>query len=116
MFVFEATTIKPLADLIADALTNQLARDFDPRLVVRFEDFITEDKSFALEKRKALLDRKVITVNEVRLEDGREPVEWGDLPISTSQEIPYTGDPPPEEAPAAPARQPEPRDAAEDEE
>jgi hypothetical protein len=92
MFVFESTTIKPLADLIADGLTNQLARDFDPSLVIRFEDFITTDKSFELEKNKALLQHKVVSINETRVEAGREPAPWGDLLVGQAQELPYTGD------------------------
>jgi hypothetical protein len=78
-FTFEATTIKPLADLIADALTNQLAADFDSRLVVRFEDFITVDKTFELEKSRALLASKVVTINEIRLREGLSPATWGEL-------------------------------------
>ena len=93
MFVFESTTIKPLADLIADSLTTQLARDFDPSLVIRFEDFITTDKSFELEKSKALLASKVVSINETRMDAGREPASWGELPVGQAQEAPYTGDP-----------------------
>ena len=104
MFVFESTTIKPLADLIADSLTTQLARDFDPSLVIRFEDFITTDKSFELEKSRALLASKVVSINETRMELGREPAAWGELPVGTQQEAPYTGEvvEPPEASPTEP--------------
>jgi phage portal protein BeeE len=112
-FTFEATTIKPLADLIADSLTNQLARQFDERLVVRFEDFITVDKTFELEKHKAYLDKFVVSVNEVRMTEGLDPVPWGDAPIGQMQDTAIT----PETLQPEPALQPEPqppRDMAEE--
>lgn len=106
MFVFESTTIKPMADLIADALTRQLAQEFDRDLVVLFEDFITEDKSFKLEKREKLLTQKVVTINEVRVDEGLDPVEWGHLPVGQAQDVPYDGSAPavpkPETPPVVP--------------
>ena len=69
-----------------------LAHDFDPTLVIRFEDFITTDTSFELEKNKALLQHKVVSINETRVEAGREPAPWGELPVGQAQELPYTGD------------------------
>ena len=87
---------------------GQLARDFDPSLVIRFEDFITTDKSFELEKSRALLASKVVSINETRMDAGREPSSWGNLPVGTQQEAPYTGEvEPPAEPEAAPQTEPE---------
>ncbi|MGH9894524.1 MAG: phage portal protein, partial [bacterium] len=109
-FTFEATTIKPLADLIADGLTRHLAMPIDEKLVIRFEDFITVDKSFELEKRKAYLDKFVLSVNEVRVAEGLDPVDWGERPIAQVQDVAL--DPNREPVPTQPMEPAEPpRDA-----
>ena len=91
-FVFDGKTIKPWADLIADAFTVQLATDFDASLFVSFEDFVASDKDFDLRKRESDLATKLTTINEVREDEGLEPVPWGELPVGTIGEGPYTGE------------------------
>ena len=66
-----------------------------------------------LQKTKDLLDRKAITINEVRIPDGLDPVEWGDLPIAQAQDVPFDGNPD-EEEPVAPP-QPKPKEDEDEE-
>jgi SPP1 gp7 family putative phage head morphogenesis protein len=90
-YVFDKHTILPLATLIADALSHQLAPDFDPSLFVEFEEFVSEDKTFELELEKSDLDRKVKSINMVLTDRGLDPVEWGEEPVGKLGEVPYDG-------------------------
>jgi phage portal protein BeeE len=72
--------IAPRCAIVAAALTRQLARPVDDRLFFCFEDPVHRDE----ERDAKLFDMKVkngtLTINEVRAEDGLDPVEWGDEP------------------------------------
>ena len=81
MVVFDKQTIEPQATLIADALTMQLAKDFDPSLKVRFNNVVQEDVEFNLRQEAQDLRQAVRSVNQVREDRGLDPVEWGDTPI-----------------------------------
>lgn len=94
-YVFDRQTIEPLANLVADALTFQLAQpDFGPDLVVRFAEFVLENQDARIAEEAHDLTHKVRTVNEVREQRGLPRVEWGDLPIGTLADVPYTGEEP----------------------
>jgi SPP1 gp7 family putative phage head morphogenesis protein len=88
-WVFDAHTITPLTALIADALTRQVARDYDAALRVRFADFAIRDKGFELQQESADLQTKVRSVNQVREDRGLDPVPWGEEPIGSFADIPY---------------------------
>ena len=57
----------------------------DPNVFVAFDltaiEALIEDEKAAAERHQIYLVNKVLTVNEVREELGREPVEWGDEPV-----------------------------------
>lgn len=92
-YIMDVRAVKPVADLIAEALTTQLAvPDFDAGLVVRFPDFAPADKTFELLRDETELRTKLRSINEVRERKGDDPVEWGDLPVGTVGEAPYTGE------------------------
>ena len=98
-FTFDTNTIEPITQAIAEALTMQLASQYpqpseDVRLIVKYRPFIPRDKAFDLMQDETDLRLKVRTVNEVRA--FREPelpsASWGDLPVGTMGEVPYTGE------------------------
>jgi len=91
-WVFDRQTVKPIADLIADALTLKLAPDFDPSLFVQFEPFVAEDKNHVLAQEQSDLDRKVRSINQTREDRGLDPVPWGEEPVGKIGETPYTGE------------------------
>ena len=95
-YVFDLHTVKPIADLIADCMTAQLAADYPQqdgvRLVVRFEQFVSSDKTYELAREAQDLNLKVRSINMVREDSGEDPVEWGDLPVGNFVDAPYTGD------------------------
>jgi SPP1 gp7 family putative phage head morphogenesis protein len=91
-YVFDKHTILPIASLIAESFTNQLAKDFDPALFVEFEQFVSKDKRFDLEQEQSDLDRKVHSINSVLTTRGEDPVPWGDEPVGKIGEMPYDPD------------------------
>lgn len=91
-YVFDVHTIEPMADLVADAMTHQLAHDMDPMLVVQFEEFIAKDQDAELRRIESELSTKRRSINQVLEAQGMEPVEWGDLPVGAMADTPYTGD------------------------
>lgn len=91
-FGFDLFTIKPLADLISDAITNQLAvPEYGTEISVRWKEYIAKDKEFLLSQEKQDLETKVRSVNMVLADRGEDEVEWGELPIGSFADVPYTG-------------------------
>ena len=91
--VFDRHTIKPQAGLIADALTQQVVvPEFGAQFRVRFEQFISEDEDLRLREEAQDLTLKVRSINQVRVDRGLDPVDWGDEPIGTFGDQPYTPD------------------------
>lgn len=89
--VFDRHTIAPLARRIADALTHQLAPQFDAGIAYQFKPFESDDKAFTLAQEQSDLDRKVVTVNEIRERRGLPEAEWGELPIGSFADVPFDG-------------------------
>lgn len=92
-YVMDVRAVKPVADLIAEALTTQCAMsDFGPDFVVRFPDFAPADKLYELQRDESRLKMKLATINQLRKRDGESSVAWGDLPVGSIGEAPYTGE------------------------
>jgi SPP1 gp7 family putative phage head morphogenesis protein len=88
-FVFDLHTITPIARMMEDSITLQLAPDFDSSLFVAFEEFVSPDKAHLLATEQSDLDRKVKSINAVLEARGDDPVEWGELPVGKIGESPY---------------------------
>lgn len=94
-FVFDLHTITPWANLISDALTYQLAQpDYGPETFVRFREFVSGNADLRLREEDQDLRLKVRSPNEIREARGLEAVEWGDFPVGSIADVPYTGDEP----------------------
>jgi SPP1 gp7 family putative phage head morphogenesis protein len=91
-FVFDLHTVSPIARLIENALTLQLAREFGDDIIVEFEEFVSRDKDFMLKKQAQDLALKVRSINQVREDEELDPVPWGELPVGTLADEPYTGE------------------------
>jgi len=91
-YVFDRHAVTPIANLIADAITLQLAPDFDSKLFVEFEPFVSVDKEFDLKRETADLLNKVRSINKVLTDRGDDEVEWGELPVATIGQQPYDPD------------------------
>lgn len=67
----------PLLSYFENIFTDFIVADFSDKYVFRWAGLDQEDEDKRHELRKSTL-----TVNEVRAEQGREPVDWGDAPLS----------------------------------
>ena len=88
---FDLYTISPLASLIEDAWTFQVAADYGEDIAVRFEEFIPRDKEFELKAEESKLATKQKSINMLLEEKGLDPVSWGDLPVGAVADRPYDG-------------------------
>lgn len=96
--------IRPLERRLVSAINQQLAPEFDPKLVIGFTDPVPEDKQFILEERVKSVNT-YRTVNEVREEEGLEPVPGGDVLYMSSTMVPLGTEP--VVPPTDPTQQPE---------
>lgn len=88
-YVFDRHAVLPIATMIAEAITLQIAKDFDESIFVEFEGFVSADKQFELTQETADLIGKVRSVNQVREDRGLDDVSWGDDPVATIGQLPY---------------------------
>lgn len=88
-WVFDRYAVTPVAELIADTLTLQLASDFDSSIKVEFCPFVSEDKDHELKREAQDLTQMVRSVNEVRTDRGLDEVTWGEQPIGTTGDVPF---------------------------
>ncbi len=97
-YMFDRATIVPITDAIADALTNQLAMQFETpdrlNLRVAFEPFVDPDADFELKRDQTDAQLKIRSINEIRAQRQTplDPAPWGELPIGQMQDVPYTGE------------------------
>lgn len=93
-WAFDRYTILPIATLISDGITLQLAPDFDVSLFVEFDGFVSEDKRFLLEQETADLVNKVRSPQQILRDRNSDPEDapWGKDPVGKTGEIPYTGE------------------------
>lgn len=85
---YQRDTILPRLNLNEDKLNEDLVSDFDPRLFVAFDNPVPENQEFRLKERDTNLKNYSWTINEVREEEGKEPVEYGDVPLVSFNIIP----------------------------
>jgi len=78
---YQSETILPRLRRIEEKLNERILPIYDPTLEVAFDNPVPRDNEYALRKRDSDLDRGVITINEVRGDDGKDPVAWGDEPL-----------------------------------
>ncbi|MFQ5628058.1 MAG: phage portal protein, partial [bacterium] len=77
---FAKNTIHPKLCKIAEKINQDLIPEFDENLEFEFENPVPEDKEFKLKQRESNLKNFVTDINEERVSQGREPVDWGEGP------------------------------------
>ncbi|GAF95902.1 unnamed protein product, partial [marine sediment metagenome] len=89
-FVFDKHTILPIADMIADAITNQLAPDFNDEIFCEFEPFVSADKEFDLKQEAQDLTLKVRSGQQIITDRNGDPEQapWAEFPVGTFADIP----------------------------
>ena len=95
-YVFDEHTIQPITDVVADALNLQLIPDYPQQagvmLALRFKQFVAPDKEFDLRQEAQDLSLKVKSPNMVLEDRGHDPTTWGEYPVGTLADQPYTGE------------------------
>lgn len=77
---FNSECIKPRLDLMDDGITAQILSRYDEKLVMRHRNPVPGDAEFRHKRNIELLDRGVLTINEVRELEGLKPLAGGDGP------------------------------------
>jgi HK97 family phage portal protein len=73
--------ILPRLRRVEQRLNEQLMPMFDQRLFVAYDNPVAEDKDFRLKERESNLRTGYTTINEERQIDGKESVEYGEVPL-----------------------------------
>lgn len=79
---FTSHTIKPRVTSLVSKLNRCLVPYFGHDLFLAPDDFIPEDKEFALQEDTALFDRQSLTINELREKRGYDPLPGGDKVVT----------------------------------
>jgi HK97 family phage portal protein len=70
--------INPRCQRIQEKMNERIISRYDEKLFVAFDDPVPEDKEFAMRKNVEYVRENITKRNEVRAEEGKEPVAWGD--------------------------------------
>lgn len=79
---YSKDTIEPRLRRNEEKINEQLMPMYDDNIFVAYDTPIPEDEEFDLRKQESNLRTFVTTINEVREEEGKDTVEWGDVPIA----------------------------------
>lgn len=82
LYLWMAHTISPRHRMVEQKLNEQLLAAYDDSLFVAFDDCVPENEEFELKERQIDITTGYRTINELRAEEGLEPVAWGDQPPS----------------------------------
>ena len=78
--MYQRDTILPKLRKIEAKLNEKLLPMYDDKLFCAFDNPVGEDKEFRLKERDANIKNGYSSINEERLRDNQEPVEWGEVP------------------------------------
>lgn len=90
-------TIQPRVRRMEQKLNESLVPLYDPsgRLFLAFDDCVPENQVQRLAQIDTRIRTGVTTINEERAEEGFEAVDYGDVPIMPSSNVPLGTAPPP---------------------
>lgn len=83
-WVFDMYAVTPIALMIEDALTSQLASSYESAVRVKFAPFVSVDKEFELKREEHDLEHGVRTINKVLTDREDDEVKWGEKPLIAS--------------------------------
>ena len=86
---FDDTTMWPLVTAFCEKLTAYFGARYGDSITIEPKDFRRRDA--AAERADLMARGPYLTINEVREEMGKPPVDWGDLPSSGAGAVAITG-------------------------
>ncbi len=93
-------TIEPRLRRLEEKINEKLMPMYDENLFIGYDEVIPSDKEFTLRERTSNLGSYVTTVNEEREVMGKDPVDWGDIPLAPAGIAPLGSGAAPGGAPA----------------
>jgi HK97 family phage portal protein len=92
MYSYTINTVVPKLNYIVEKLNSFLAPMFDEKVFVGYEDIVPEDKEYLLKKKAEYLKNGILTINEIREEEGLPPQIYGNYPMVNMASIPFAYD------------------------
>jgi HK97 family phage portal protein len=80
-------TILPKLRRMEERLNSHLISLYDDNLFFEFDTPVPNDEALSVKQENQDLLTGVLTINEVRIRRGMQPVEWGNVPFSPSKEL-----------------------------
>lgn len=74
--------LTPRLKMAEEKLNEQLCPRWDVNIFCAFDEVIPDDKNYLLKENDTYIRNGLWTINEIREEQGKDPVEWGDEPPS----------------------------------
>lgn len=71
---FALFSTAPFCQLMSEALNAQLAWQFNDNIIIAFDNPVQDDKQFQLKRDSIDLKYGVVTADEIRMRDGKEPL------------------------------------------
>lgn len=92
IYSYVINTVVPKLNYIVDKINNSLTGLYDNKLFIGYEDIVPEDKEYLLKKKETHLRNGILTINEVREEEGLDPQIYGNYPMVNMASIPFAYD------------------------
>ena len=102
-------TIEPKLRRLGEQLTEQLAARYDPRLILAFDSCVPADEQSRRQDIQVFSSTGYMTINELRAQDGLDPVPWGDEPKQSTSPFPAVPESDDSESEETPPETPEKR-------
>lgn len=94
---FLRDTITPRLRRYEEKINEKLMPLFDEHLFVAFDSAVPEDQVFKLKERESNIKTGYSSINQERIKNGDEPVDWGETPLMPMNIMPIGSSEPEEE-------------------
>ncbi len=94
---FLRDTITPKLRRYEQKINETVMPMYDNSLFVAFENAVPEDVVLKLKERESNLKTGFSSINQERIQDGLEPVDWGNVPLLPMNTVPLGSAPPKEQ-------------------
>lgn len=75
------SAIRPLLTLVEGKINERLIPQYGDQVFVAFDDVVGEDMDVKLKARETNLKLGYTTINDERAEEGKDPYDWGKVPL-----------------------------------
>lgn len=90
-YTFGTNVVEPILSMMDERLTQDLARKFDPKLIIKHDSTVAGDEERQARVSAVRIAGGIATVNEERQAQGYDPVDGGDVLLVPSSLTPLSG-------------------------